>query len=358
MRQTGIAQLPLHGGKAPAWLFQRMMRLGREIIRLIIEDYGPREVLTRVSDPYWFQSLGCVLGFDWHSSGVTTTVCGALKEGLRGRETEFGLVIAGGKGATSRKTPAEILAAGDKFPLSRSAEELVQISRLTAKIDNNAIQDSFQLYHHNFFFTFDGSWAVVQQGMNDRFARRYHWNSQSVESLTVDPHSAICSNLQIQRALNLVTAESLAAQALMTELSREHPAKLTAELYKLQTLSLPVHHQIGVQDIRPESIEKILLKTYEAQADRFQTLLAMPGVGAKTLRALALLAEITYGTPASWKDPAKFSFAHGGKDGHPYPVNRQIYEESIEFLRNTLERIKIEPSEKENSLKRLNRFFS
>ena len=357
MRQTGIAQLPLHGGRAPAWLFQRMVRLGREIIRLIIEDYGPREVLTRISDPYWFQSLGCVLGFDWHSSGVTTTVCGALKEGLRGREREFGFVIAGGKGAASRKTPGEILAAGDKFPLSGSADELVQLSRLTAKIDNNAIQDGFQLYHHNFFFTFDGSWAVVQQGMNDRFARRYHWNSQNVQSLTVDPHNAICSDLQLKRALNLVTSESLAAQSLVTELSREHPAKLTDELCRLQTLSLPAHHQIEIQDIRPESIEKILLKTYEAQADGFQTLLGMPGVGAKTLRALALLAEITYGTPASWKDPAKFSFAHGGKDGHPYPVNRKVYEESIEFLRNTLERTKVEPSEKENSLKRLNRFF-
>ena len=357
MRQTGIAQLPLHGGKAPAWLFQRMVRLGREILRLIIEDYGPQEVLTRISDPYWFQSLGCVLGFDWHSSGVTTTVCGALKEALRGREREFGLVIAGGKGATSRKTPAEILAAGEKYPLARNAEALVQLSRLTAKIDNNAIQDGFQLYHHNFFFTFDGSWAVVQQGMNDRFARRYHWDSQNVQSLTVDPHTAICSNLQRERALNLVTAESVATQSVMTELSREHPAKLMAELHKLQTLSLPSHHQITVQDLRPESIEKILLRTYEAQVDRFQTLLGMPGVGAKTLRALALLAEITYGTPASWKDPAKFSFAHGGKDGHPYPVHRETYEESIEFLRRTLERVRVEPSERENSLKRLNRFL-
>ena len=355
MRHTGIAQLPLHGGKAPAWLFQRMVRLGREIIRLIVEDHGPREVLTRISDPYWFQSLGCVLGFDWHSSGVTTTVCGALKEGLRGREREFGLIIAGGKGATSRKTPGEIAAAADKFPLARNAEELVQLSRLTAKIDNNAIQDGFQLYHHNFFFTFDGSWAVVQQGMNDRFARRYHWDSQNVEFLTIDPHSAICSNLQLPRALNLVASESVAAQSIITELSREHPARLMAELHKLQTLSLPSHHQITVKDLRPESIEKILLRTYEAQVDRFQTLLGMPGVGAKTLRALALLADITYGTPASWKDPAKFSFAHGGKDGHPYPVNRQVYDASIEFLRHTLERAKVEPSEKENGLKRLSR---
>ncbi len=357
MRQTGTAQLPLHGGKAPAWLFQRMVRLGREILRLIIEDYGPREVLTRVSDPYWFQSLGCVLGFDWHSSGVTTTVCGALKEGLRGREREFGLVIAGGKGATSRRTPGEIVAAGDQYPLQRNADELVQLSRLTAKIDNNAVQDGFQLYHHNFFFTFDGSWAVVQQGMNDRFARRYHWLSDNVHSLIVDPHTAICSNLQCERALNLVTAESLPAQSVITELSREHPAKLTAELHELQRLSLPAHHEVTVQDLHPDSLEKVLLKTYEARADDFQTLLAMPGVGAATLRALALLAEITYGTPASWKDPAKFSFAHGGKDGHPYAVNRKVYEDSIEFLRKTLERVSVDRSEKETSLKRLNRFF-
>jgi hypothetical protein len=194
--------------------------------------------------------------------------------------------------------------------------------------------------------------------MNERFARRYHWDSQNVGSLTIDPHTAICSNLQRERALNLVTAESLRAQSVMTELSREHPAKITAELNKLQTLSLPSHHRITVQDLHPESIEKILLKTYEAQADRFQTLLGMPGVGAKTLRALALLAEIAYGTPPSWKDPAKFSFAHGGKDGHPYPVNRKVYDESIEYLRNTLERAKVDASEKENSLKRLNRFLS
>lgn len=358
MHQTGIAQLPLHGGKAPAWLFQRMVRLGREVLRLIVEDYGPREVLTRISDPYWFQSLGCVLGFDWHSSGVTTTVCGALKEGLRRREQEFGLVIAGGKGATSRKTPGEIATAGDRYPLERSADELVELSRLTAKIDNNAIQDGFQLYHHNFFFTFDGSWAVVQQGMNDRFARRYHWHSQNVRSLIVDPHTAICSNLRRERALNLVAVESVGAQSAMTELSHEHPAKLTAELCKMQVLSLPAHHQVTVRDLHPQSLEKILLKTYEAKAADFQTLLAMPGVGAKTLRALALLAEIAYGKPASWKDPAKFSFAHGGKDGHPYPVNRKVYEESIEFLRKTIERVKVDRSEKENSLKRLHRLLA
>jgi uncharacterized protein len=357
MRHTGTADLPLHGGKAPPWLFQRMVKLGREIIRLIIEDHGPEEILRRISDPYWFQSLGCVLGFDWHSSGVTTTVCGAMKESLRGREREWGLVIAGGKGATSRRTPAEIVVAGEKFSLSHDPEELVYLSRLTAKIDNNAIQDGFQLYHHNFFFTFGGSWAVVQQGMNERFARRYHWHSENVESLIRDPHAAICSDLQLERTLNLVAAESTPAQAMITELAREQPAKLVTELQSLQTLSLPSHHEVNVKDLRPESIEKVLLKTYEAKAGDFQTLLGLPGVGAKTLRALALIAEIAYGTPASWKDPVKFSFAHGGKDGHPYRINRQVYDQSIDFLRRTLERTRIETSEKNQALKRLLRLF-
>ncbi|HZA53162.1 MAG TPA: DUF763 domain-containing protein [Candidatus Udaeobacter sp.] len=280
------------------------------------------------------------------------------EEGIRGLEKELGLVIAGGKGATSRKTPSKIIAAGERFPLRRNAEELVYLSRLTAKIDNNAIQDGFQLYHHNFFFTLSGSWAVVQQGMNDRFARRYHWYSESLRSLTLDPHAAICSDLHLQRTLNLVAAESEPAQAVITELSREQPEKLVTELHKLQTLSLPSHHEVDVRDLRPESIEKILLKTYEAKANDFQTLLGMPGVGAKTLRALTLIAEITHGTPASWKDPVKFSFAHGGKDGHPYPVNRQVYEASIEFLRKTVGRAKIDKSEKDDSLKRINRLMA
>ena len=358
MQRTGVAELPLHGGKAPVWLFQRMVKLGREIVRLIVEDSGPEEVLRRISDPYWFHSLGCVLGFDWHSSGITTTVCGALKEGLRGREQEWGLVIAGGKGATSRRTPAEIVAAGEKFSMSHDPAELVCLSRLTAKIDNNAIQDGFQLYHHNFFFTLGGSWAVVQQGMNQRFARRYHWHSGKLDSLISDPHAAICSDLELQRTLNLVASESALAQAMITELSHEQPEKLVEELHKLQTLSLPSHHAVTIGDLRPESLQKILLKTYETKASDFQTLLAMPGVGAKTLRALALIAEITYGTPASWKDPVKFSFAHGGKDGHPYPVNRRVYDESIDFLRRSLERAKVEQTEKEQALKRLLRLFA
>lgn len=358
MRQTGIAQLPLHGGKAPAWLFQRMVRLGREITRLIIENDGPQAFLQRIADPYWLQSLGCVLGFDWHSSGVTTTVCGALKEGLKGREKEFGLIIAGGKGATSRKTPSEIITAGEKYPLDCSPDALVYLSRLTAKVDNNAIQDGFQLYHHSFFFTFNGSWAVVQQGMNERFARRYHWFSERVQTMTLEPHAAICSNLQKERALNLVALDSLPAQSMITDLSHQQPEKIIGEIQRLQTLSLPSHHQVSINDIHAKSIDKILLKTYERKATSFEELLSMPGVGAKTLRALTLIADIAYGTPASWNDPAKFSFAHGGKDGHPYPVDCKLYDDSVEFLRQTLERARIERSDKETALKRLHRLFA
>jgi hypothetical protein len=289
---------------------------------------------------------------------VTTTVCGALKEGLKGREKELGLIIAGGKGATSRKTPGEIIAAGEKYPLDCSPDALVYLSRLTAKVDNNAIQDGFRLYHHSFFFTFNGSWAVVQQGMNERFARRYHWFSEGVRSMTLEPHSAICSNLQKERALNLVALDSQPAQSMITDLSHERPEKLIGEIQRLQTLSLPSRHQISVSDIHPKYIEKILLKTYERKATNFEELLSMPGVGAKTLRALTLIAEIAYGTPASWKDPAIFSFAHGGKDGHPYPVNCKLYDESVEFLRRTLERARIERSDKDNALKRLHTLFA
>ncbi|MGH7767686.1 MAG: DUF763 domain-containing protein [Candidatus Binatia bacterium] len=306
-----------------------------------------------MSDPYWFQSLGCVLGFDWHSSGVTTTVCGALKEGLRGMERDLGLVIAGGKGAASRKTPGEILAAGEKFSLAGDPNELVHLSRLTAKIDNNAVQDGFQLYHHNFFFTFDGAWAVVQQGMSERFARRYHWHSEEVRSLTVEPHAAICSSVRRDHVLNLVSSDSVAAQQVMTDLSRESPEKITRELTTMKTLSLPRHHEVALSDLRPESIERILLKTYDAQAQNFEKLLGLAGIGAKTLRALALISEITYGTSASWEDPAKFSFAHGGKDGHPYSVDRKVYDRSVEILRKLLARVRIERREKENALKRL-----
>lgn len=353
--KTGVAVLPLHHGSAPPWLFRRMVRLGGAVLQVMAEEHGVEEILRRISDPFWFQSLGCLLGFDWHSSGVTTTLTAALKEGIRDRQGELGLFIAGGKGATSRKTPQELLEIGDRYSIRRNPEELVRISRMTAKVDNNAVQDGFQLYHHAFFVTREGSWAVVQQGMRETSARRYHWYSNRLASFVREPHSAICSDWR-GATLNLVADKSAEIQGTITSLSHERPEKLIRELFLLKEMRLPARHSIAVEDLHPHSIEKILLNTYEARAPDFESLLGMPGVGAKTLRALTLLAELVHGAEASWDDPAKFSFAHGGKDGHPYHVNRESYDRSIAVLTELTARTKIERTEKEGALKRLARF--
>lgn len=356
-RHTGIAHLPLHGGKAPAWLFSRMTKLAREITIAIVSDFGPAEMLNRLSDPYWFQALGCVLGFDWHSSGVTTTVCGALKEGIKGMEPELGLFIAGGKGGTSRKTPSEIDAVGHL--ISIDAANLIYASRMAAKVDNNAVQDGYQLYHHVFCFTKDGAWAVVQQGMNEKnlYARRYHWLGEKVSDFVCEPHAAICSQASAG-ALNLVASESEAARNTIAGIAREEkPDKLVDQLKKMQGLELPRRHEIVLADIHPDRLYKIFIQTYERQPQNFEGLLGMEGVGAKTLRALSLIAEVIYGVPASFRDPARFSFAHGGKDGIPYPVDRKTYDKSIEILHNALEKARIEDGEKLAAFKRLKQWI-
>jgi hypothetical protein len=353
--RTGTASLPLHGGRAPAWLFSRMVKLSREISTHIVAEYGPDEMLRRLSDPFWFQALGCVLGFDWHSSGVTTTVTGALKEGLRGTEHELGLFAGGGKGAASRRTPFEIADACDR--LSLDARPLVYASRTSAKVDSAAVQDGYQLYHHAFFFTSAGSWCVVQQGMNDDngMARRYHWLASSVKSYVNEPHAAVCAEAEAP-TLNLVAAESEAVRAASAELSREKPGTVLSALTRLPALTMPRRHAVLAADVSPRYLEKILLKTYERAPEDFETLLGMPGVGARTLRALALVSEIIYGTPASTRDPARFSFAHGGKDGFPYPVDRDTYDATVETLRAAVTRAGIDRSERVAALKRLVRF--
>jgi hypothetical protein len=355
--RRGTATLPLHGGKAPAWLMTRMINLAREIVVIIISDFGPTEVLKRLSDPFWFQSFGCLLGFDWHSSGVTTTVCAAVKEGIAGIETDLGLFAAGGKGARSRKTPDEIVARGAE--LSVDPARLVYLSRLTAKVDNNALQDGYQLYIHNFFFTPDGHWAVVQQGMNDdtATARRYHWLSDTITDMTVDPHSAVCDNRRLGTVMNLTDPGADRARTLVTELSREHPERTRSEIEKIKTLTLPRHHEVTAADIDPRRIEKILLSTYERRPADFEELLSLSGVGPKTIRALALIGEVIYGAPASFSDPARFSFAHGGKDGHPYPVDRENYDRSIETLRRAAGSARIGMTEKTQAIKRLDAFY-
>jgi len=352
--RTGTARLPLHTGRAPRWLFDRMVRLAREIVRLLVEEHGPDEVLRRLSDPFWFQALGCVLGFDWHSSGVTTTVCGALKEALRPAGRDLGLFVAGGKGRASRRTPAEIEAACEITGLD--AAPLVRASRMSAKVDSAAVQDDHQIYHHAFFFTARGSWCVVQQGMcaEARTARRYHWLGEGVRAFDEEPHAAVCAQ-DLRPTLNLVARESGGARDASVDLCRNPEVVLDA-VARARELRMPARHPVSLADVDPRYLRRILLETYERAPGDFETLLGLPGVGAKTLRALALTAELVYGTPASTRDPARFSFAHGGKDRTPFPVDRETYDRTIDLLRRAVDRSRVDRSDKVKALRRLARF--
>jgi hypothetical protein len=332
-----------------------MVKLAREITLAIIADFGSEEMLRRLSHPYWFQAFGCILGYDWHSSGVTTTLCGALKEALKGIEREVGLFVAGGKGSTSRRAPSEIEAWADSISINPAP--LVYASRMSAKVDSSAVQDGYQLYHHTFLFTSNGSWAVIQQGMNEtnRYARRYHWLSEAVSSFVNEPHSAILSEGR-GKALNLVASESDPARTTITSIATmEKPEKTLAELKKLKTLDLPPRHQISINDLHPDSLSKILLSTYERQPSNFEQLLGLSGVGAKTIRALSLISELVYGVAPSYRDPARYSFAHGGKDGTPYPVDKRTYDQSIELLAKAVNKARLGLTEKKGALNRLNR---
>jgi hypothetical protein len=353
--RTGTAQLPLHGGRAPVWLFARMVKLAREISIHIVSEFGSEEMLRRLSDPFWFQAFGCVLGFDWHSSGVTTTVTGALKEGIRGLESDLGFFAGGGKGAVSRRTPGEITAACER--LSVDPAPLVYASRMSAKVDSAAVQDGYQLYHHAFFFTPSGAWCVVQQGMNDDngMARRYHWLSSAVQSYVNEPHAAVCADAAAP-TLNLVASESDPVRSASAELARQEPSVVLSAVKGIPALTMPRRHAVLIADVNPAYLQKILLKTYERAPEDFETLLGMEGVGGRTLRALALVSEIIYGTPASTRDPARFSFAHGGKDGFPYPVDTETYDKTVEALRAAVTKAGIDRSERVDALKRLVRF--
>jgi len=354
MSRTGFAHLPLHGGKAPGWLFERMVPLSREIILHVAREFGRDEVLRRLSDPHWFQAFGCVLGFDWHSSGLTTTACGALKEGLRDAARELGLHVAGGKGAASRKTPDEIRRVCERT--GADAESLVYASRTAAKIDNAAVQDGYQLYHHTFVFTASGAWCVVQQGMNDAsaMARRYHWLSSNVQTYVNEPHAAVCCDAAAE-TLNFVAAESAAARDACAALAAERPERVLEALGHLPSLEMPRRHDVRVDDIDPRRLHRVLLKTWQAAPADFEALLGVPGVGARTLRALALTAELVYGTRASVRDPARFSFAHGGKDGTPFPVDRATYDKTIEVMHDALNAARVGRTEKVHAFRRLAR---
>jgi uncharacterized protein len=330
-----------------------MTVLSREIIIYLVSEFGRQEVLRRLSDPYWFQAFGCVLGFDWHSSGVTTTVTGAVKEGLKDVDAELGLFAAGGKGATSRKTPAQVIAACER--IGRDPEPLVYASRTAAKVDSAAVQDGYQLYHHAFFFTSEGEWCVVQQGMSDatRMARRYHWLSEHVTSFVEEPHEAVCCDEQTP-TLNLVADESASVRTGSVELAIQSPELTLRELAKVPELAMPVRHTLFPEmDVGSRHLQKILARTYERAPGNFEALLGIEGVGPKTLRALSLASELVHGTPASMRDPARFAFAHGGKDGTPFPVDRETYDRTIEVLGNAINRSEIGRSDKVAAFKRL-----
>jgi len=359
MRRTGTADLPLHSGEVPRWLFQRMVRLARALVLALVEDFGPHEVLRRLSDPFWFQAFGCLLGFDWHSSGLTTTVCGALKAGLAGLEGDTGLFVAGGKGAVSRNTPAEILRAGER--LGRDLSPLVRASRLSAKVDNAALQDHYHLYHHTFLFTADGAWAVVQQGMNPhtRYARRYHWLGERVQDFACEPHAGIAGDRREQEVLNLVAGEAEGHRRAILHLVREEPLPvLTRTLERAPHLSLPARHALEPGDFDLRRLERTLSRLKSAPPPDFAGLLAVEGVGPRTLRALSLTAELLYGEPPSRRDPIRYAFAHGGKDGHPFPVDREIYDRTLAYLEGALRRARLGDRERLDALRRLQAWLS
>ncbi|MGA2619524.1 MAG: DUF763 domain-containing protein [Thermoguttaceae bacterium] len=425
-----IAQLPLHSGKAPPWLFKRMTKLAGAVTMAIVEEFGPAEMLRRLSDPWWFQAFGCVLGFDWHSSGVTTVTCGALKEAAKVCGPDLGILVAGGKGATSRKTPQEIAEAAQRHAIT-SGQRLVYASRTSAKVDSAAVQDGFALYHHSFFFTPDGRWCVVQQGMDagSGWARRYHWLGESVEDFVCEPHAAVQdlaerpaettpggtgSGPRQLTLLNMVAAEAGENRRASAALVREPPGWLTAEIERLTegpTLFAPSRHAVLELDVDRARLNRILTTAHEQNPQDFETLLGLQGIGPATVRSLALLAEIIFQAPPARRDPtgskdaghdlgsqiaigskgtvplkgtvpfssdenwdsppdenwdspreesagntrrwADYSYAHGGKDGTPFPVDRDTYDRNITVLADAVRKARLGQNDKLSALRRL-----
>ena len=385
--KRGIATFTLDTGRCPRWLFERMVRLGREMTRVLVEEYGPDEYIKRLADPVWFQSLGTVLAFDWNASGLTTILTAALKEAIRGQEKDLGIFICGGKGKTSSKTPDDILNWGERLGLPQpDTKNLIYNSRMSAKVDSSLVQDGFQIYHHSFMFAVQpnsnkiSSWTVVQQGMNqqNQSARRYHWYSQDVNDLVVEPHSAISSQLSVNQVLDMTSKKSDKTRDVSTELVggsyktlmsdikvlREHSSELSRmialkrkqeELVLLELANVEFkHHPVEIEDFsKSRYLEKILSKLNYEKPETYEKLLATEGVGPKTIRALALVSEVIYGAKPSYEDPARYSFAHGGKDATPYPVDRPTYDQTINILQRSVRKSKISPLEKDKALRRL-----
>jgi hypothetical protein len=351
MKRSGTADLPLHGGRVPPWLATRMTELGTAIAEQVILNYGQSEFLTRLSDPFWFQAYGAVMGMDWHSSGITTSVLGALKRGMNPRSSELGLMVCGGRGRHSVRTPDELRAFSQRTGLD--GDTLARTSRLTARIDNNAVADGFQLYLHSFVITQSGEWAVVQQGMNpdSRLARRYHWHSISVRDFVSAPHTAIVGQPQGE-ILNLVDARAKKAQGALLTIAKE---PVTSSLNEARKLIMPIHHDVRAKDVDLKRLGAVLAVAHEQNLRDFASLLLVEGLGPRTLQSLALIAEIVHGAPARFSDPARFSFAHGGKDGHPFPVPLKTYDESLGILRSSLEAARLGHAEKVEGFRRLDR---
>ncbi len=326
-----------------------MSLLGGAIVETIVADYGKGEVLRRLSDPCWFQALGCVLGMDWHSSGITTSVMGALKKALNPRAQELGIYICGGKGKHSKETPAELLAIAERTGLP--GQELVRCSKLAAKVDNTAVQDGFQLYLHSFIVSSEGEWAVVQQGMNDAngMARRYHWHSTAFKEFTETPHTFIYGHNQ-GLILNLTDKDASSTKSGMLQLVKEKPAHLLPEI---RNLVMPSHHDVRAKDVDLKRLGSVLAVAHERQLHDFESLLLLEGVGPRTLQSLTLVSEVIHGTPSRFTDPARFSFAHGGKDGHPFPVPVNVYDETISVLKDAVNKAKIGQSDKQEAIRKL-----
>jgi len=349
MKRSGSADLPLHNGYVPDWLYQRMARLGFAITEAIITEYGKEEFLRRMSDPFWFQSFGAVMGMDWHSSGITTSVLGALRRAINPHSKELGLYFCGGKGKFSRQTPSELFAIADKTGLN--GNELVRSSKLTAKVDNNAVQDGFQLYIHSFILADTGQWTVVQQGMreSDAMARRYHWHSPDLKSFVEEPHTGV-QGMNQGLILNLTSSEANNTRNSILNITHQEPGKM---LQEVEHLIMPRHHDVRRANVNLKRLGTVLWLAHDKQPKDFEELLLLEGVGPRTIQSLALVSEVVHGTPSRFKDPARFSFAHGGKDGHPFPVPTKTYDEVISTLQKIVQQSKIGITDKKEALKKL-----
>ena len=361
MPRTQFINLPLHTGHAPAYLVRRMIKLSNAMAKVIVDEHGQQEFLNRLSDPVWFQAFGCVLGFDWHSSGVTTVVTGILKQSLS--PDVHGVAIAGGKGSKAHSAVPDIPRLAENFGLSDGKiNSLLYASKMSAKVDNAAVQDGYSLYHHAILFDERGDWAVVQQGMNaqNRMARRYHWASDGLKAFVQEPHAGIICGQKTEGTLDMTAAGSQANQQVCLDLVKESSGNLRSSICRLgaeNTLdrwlgTSPLVNITGYE--MPRHLDWDLFKRmYDVQPKNYEDLLGMQGVGAATIRALALVAELIYGTPASWRDPVKYSFAHGGKDGVPHPVARKVYDQSIRYLQGAIEGAELEREERTGALKKL-----